>query len=85
MGGASAFGLFQSLTVDVCISVAAHATPAPSPPTTRLARPPQTTANTLSYSVYNIAANPRVQQRLLAEVDAFGRDRQVGPAADACA
>lgn len=37
----------------------------------------ETTANTLSYCVYNIAGNPRVQERLLAEVDAFGRDRQI--------
>lgn len=37
----------------------------------------ETTANTLSYCVYNIAAHPEVQQRLLAEVDAYGRHRKV--------
>lgn len=37
----------------------------------------ETTANTLAFSIYNIATHPEVQQRLLQEVDAFGRDRRV--------
>lgn len=37
----------------------------------------ETTANTLAYCVYNIAAHPQVQARLLAEVDAYGRGRKV--------
>lgn len=37
----------------------------------------ETTANTLSYCVYNIAAHPEAQQRLLEEVDAYGRHRKV--------
>ncbi|KAF8072691.1 AL21 [Scenedesmus sp. PABB004] len=37
----------------------------------------ETTANTLAFCLYGIAAHPRVQERLLAEVDAFGRDRAV--------
>jgi len=37
----------------------------------------ETTANTLAFSIYNIATHPEVQQRLLEEVDAFGRDRKV--------
>jgi pentalenene oxygenase len=37
----------------------------------------ETTANTLAYCVYNIAAHPEVEARLLAEVDAYGRGRKV--------
>jgi len=37
----------------------------------------ETTANTLSYCVYNIAAHPKVQERLLQEIDAYGRHRRV--------
>jgi hypothetical protein len=37
----------------------------------------ETTANTLAYCVYNIAAHPEVQARLLAEVDSYGRGRKV--------
>lgn len=37
----------------------------------------ETTANTLSFSIYNIALHPEVQQRLLQEVDSFGRDKRV--------
>lgn len=37
----------------------------------------ETTANTLSYCVYNIASHPEVQGRLLAEIDAYGRHRKV--------
>jgi len=51
--------------------------PQPSPSFPQTHPRYETTANTLSYCVYNIAGNPRVQERLLAEVDAFGRDRQV--------
>jgi cytochrome P450 len=37
----------------------------------------ETTANTLSFSIYNIARDPEVERRLLQEVDQFGRDRRV--------
>jgi cytochrome P450 len=37
----------------------------------------ETTANTLAYCVYNIAAHPEVEARLLAEVDAYGSGRKV--------
>jgi YD repeat-containing protein len=37
----------------------------------------ETTANTLSFCIYNIALDPEVQRRLLQEVDQFGRDRRV--------
>lgn len=37
----------------------------------------ETTANTLSFAIYNIARDPEVQRRLLLEVDAFGRDKRV--------
>lgn len=37
----------------------------------------ETTANTLSFCMYNIARDPEVQRRLLQEVDQFGRDRRV--------
>jgi cytochrome P450 len=37
----------------------------------------ETTANTLAFSIYNIARYPEVQERLLEEVDAFGRGRPV--------
>ncbi len=37
----------------------------------------ETTANTLSFCVYNIARDPNIQSRLLQEVDAFGRDKRV--------
>lgn len=37
----------------------------------------ETTANTLAYCIYNIAAHPEVQQRLLAEVDAFGSHKTI--------
>eukprot|EP00775_Hariotina_reticulata_P006333 gene6333-6567_t len=37
----------------------------------------ETTANTLLYCVYNIAAHPKVQERLLQEIDAYGRHRKV--------
>lgn len=37
----------------------------------------ETTANTLSFAIYNIARDPEVQRRLLQEVDAFGRDKRV--------
>lgn len=37
----------------------------------------ETTANTLSFCIYNIARDPEVQRRLLQEVDQFGRDRRV--------
>ncbi|GBF88848.1 cytochrome P450 [Raphidocelis subcapitata] len=40
----------------------------------------ETTANTLAYTLYAISANPRVQERVLAEIDAFGRDRAPGHA-----
>ena len=36
-----------------------------------------TTSSTLAFCVHSIAANPRVQARLLAEVDAFGRGRAI--------
>ena len=32
----------------------------------------------MSYALYEIAQNPEVQQRLQAEVDAFGRDKEPG-------
>lgn len=38
----------------------------------------ETTANTLAYAVWAISAHPRVQARVLAEVDAFGRSRPPG-------
>ncbi|KIZ06916.1 cytochrome P450 [Monoraphidium neglectum] len=41
----------------------------------------ETTANALSYAVYNIALSPRVQERLHAEIDAFGRTRQASTCA----
>lgn len=37
----------------------------------------ETTANTLSFAIYNIARDPEVERRLLLEVDAFGRDKRV--------
>jgi hypothetical protein len=40
----------------------------------------ETTANTLAFSIYNIARYPEVQARLLQEVDAFGRGRPVSAA-----
>lgn len=36
----------------------------------------ETTANTLAFSLYNLARFPEVEQRLIDEVDAFGCDRQ---------
>lgn len=47
---------------------------------TRPAPPlPQTTANTLSYAIYCLAAHPDAQQKLLAELDALEgpRDREI--------
>ena len=35
----------------------------------------ETTANTLAFSIYNIAAHPEVQRRVLEEIDAYGRDK----------
>jgi cytochrome P450 len=35
----------------------------------------ETTANTLAFCIYNIAAHPEVQQRVLEEIDSYGRDR----------
>eukprot|EP00775_Hariotina_reticulata_P011712 gene11712-11857_t len=37
----------------------------------------ETTANTLAFCVYNIAAHPLVQRRLLQEIDALGRHRKI--------
>ncbi len=34
-----------------------------------------TTANALTYSAYCLLSNPAKQQKLVAEIDAFGRDR----------
>ena len=36
----------------------------------------ETTNTALGYCLYELARNPEVQQRLLAEVDTFGRDRR---------
>ncbi len=43
----------------------------------------ETTAAALAFMVYHIASNPAAEARLLAEVDAFGRDdsRRPGPGA----
>ena len=57
------------------------ANPAPYPARPLTPTPPagyETTANTLAYAVWAISAHPRVQARVLAEVDAFGRGRPVG-------
>eukprot|EP00879_Flechtneria_rotunda_P008524 GHRR01008931.1.p1 GENE.GHRR01008931.1~~GHRR01008931.1.p1 ORF type:complete len:336 (+),score=98.92 GHRR01008931.1:1224-2231(+) len=35
----------------------------------------ETTANTLSFCIYNIALHKQVQDRLLVEIDAYGRDK----------
>lgn len=37
----------------------------------------ETTANTLAFTIWCISAHPRAQERVLAEVDAFGRGREV--------
>ena len=36
----------------------------------------ETTSTAISYSLYEIARNPAVQQKLHEEVDAFGQDRE---------
>ena len=50
-----------------------------SPGTRNIRAPPptgyETTANSLAYAAYAIAADPEVERKVLAEVDAFGRDR----------
>jgi cytochrome P450 len=35
----------------------------------------ETTASSLAFTVYHVAKNPEAEAKLLAEVDAFGRDR----------
>lgn len=35
----------------------------------------ETTANALAFAIYLLSTNPAKRERLLAEVDAFGRDR----------
>jgi hypothetical protein len=39
------------------------------------ARRYETTANALAYTIYCLSTHPEAQQRVLAEVDAFSRDR----------
>eukprot|EP00951_Prasinocladus_malaysianus_P049287 scaffold668019_cov53-Prasinocladus_malaysianus.AAC.1 len=36
----------------------------------------ETTANTLAFSLYNLSRFPEVEKSVLAEVDAFGRDKE---------
>ena len=36
----------------------------------------ETTANTLAFCVYLLCKHPEAQQKVIAEVDAFGKDRQ---------
>jgi cytochrome P450 len=40
----------------------------------------ETTSVTIAYAVYCIAAHPEVEERLLREIDAVGRDDAVGHA-----
>lgn len=35
----------------------------------------ETTANALAFAIHSIAANPCVEAKMLAEIDAFGRER----------
>lgn len=37
----------------------------------------ETTASSILYCIYHIAQHPDVQQRLLQEIDRFGRNRKV--------